>query len=285
MARIYFVGAGSPTPTRSRFGTAYVLQLGDAYLMFDCGPAATYKMVKMGLFPTQVCDLFFTHHHFDHNADYPCFLLCRWDQNTGREKALKIWGPSPTQKITERLFGPRGAFVDDWKARIEHPGSQDVFVKRGGVLPRPGPQYIVNEIESGEVVKTDQWTVTAAPTNHIAPWMASLAYRVDSPEGSVVFSGDTGICDTFTDLAQGADTLVMHCADHQHALTPALADMIGGTLDIAKTATQAATKRLVLSHQSVDLARPGSKEKAIADIAQHFDGEIIFAEEMMVLEF
>ena len=64
MARIYFADAGSPTPTHARFGTANILQLGDTNLMFDCGPAATHKMVKMGLFPTQVSDLFFTHHHF-----------------------------------------------------------------------------------------------------------------------------------------------------------------------------------------------------------------------------
>ena len=44
--------------------------------MFDCGPAATHKLVKAGLYPTQVDNLFFTHHHFDHNIDYPCFLLC-----------------------------------------------------------------------------------------------------------------------------------------------------------------------------------------------------------------
>lgn len=76
----------------------------------------------------------------------------------------------------------------------------------------------------------------------------------------------------------------MHCANHQHALTPALADMIGGTHGVAATAKQAAVKRLVLSHQNPDLARPGAKEKAIADIVQHFNGEIIFAEEMMILE-
>jgi len=73
--RLYFVGAGTPTPTPTRFGTSYVLQIDEDLLMFDCGPAATHKLVKLGLWPNRINHLFFTHHHFDHNADYPCFIL------------------------------------------------------------------------------------------------------------------------------------------------------------------------------------------------------------------
>ncbi len=94
MGIIYLLGTGTPTPTESRFGTSYVLQLDKDYLMFDCGPATTHKLVKIGLFPTQIDYLFFTHHHFDHNSDYPCFLLCRWDQSTGKEHRLQVWGPN-----------------------------------------------------------------------------------------------------------------------------------------------------------------------------------------------
>lgn len=80
MAQVYILGAGTPTPTPTRWGSAYAVHIGGEYLMFDCGPAATHKLVKAGIFPTQVDYLFFTHHHFDHDVDYPCFLLCRWDQ-------------------------------------------------------------------------------------------------------------------------------------------------------------------------------------------------------------
>ena len=142
MRTLYFVGCGTPTPTKTRFGTCYVLQLGDEFLMFDCGPAATHKLVKMGLFPTQIDYLFFSHHHFDHNADYPCFLLCRWDQSVGRENMLQVWGPPPTEWITDQLIGPQGAFNHDWRARVGHPGSQEIFVKRGGTLPRPAPTEV-----------------------------------------------------------------------------------------------------------------------------------------------
>ncbi len=77
---------------------------------------------------------FFTHHHFDHDVDYPCFLLCRWDQSIGRENRLQVFGPTLTERITERLIGERGAFTHDWQARVGHPLSQRVYRNRGGTV-------------------------------------------------------------------------------------------------------------------------------------------------------
>ncbi len=73
MVEVFVLGGGTPTPTEFRFGSAHALRIGDEVLMFDCGPAAPHKLVKAGLYPTQVDNLFFTHHHFDHagsNADF-----------------------------------------------------------------------------------------------------------------------------------------------------------------------------------------------------------------------
>lgn len=284
MNRVYFVSNGTPTPTRSRFGTCYILQLGNVFLMFDCGPAATHKLVKMGLFPTQIDYLFFSHHHFDHNADYPCFLLCRWDQSVGKENILQVWGPPPTSWITEHLIGAEGAFHHDWRARVEHPGSQEIFENRGGQLPRPEPMVKANDIQSGSKIQRDQWTVTAAKTRHIEPWMQTLAYRVDYPEGSIVFSGDTGPCRSVKDLARGCDTLVMHCWDHQKTMRKNEAGMIAGTTDAADFAKETGCKRMILAHQGPNLDKPGSKESAISDICKIYKGQIIFAEEFMVLD-
>jgi len=93
-AQIIIIGCGTPTPTPERFGSCLVIQVGGELLMFDCGPATTYKMVRMGLQPTDISHLFFTHHHYDHNVDYPCFLLCRWDHEKNGVPRLKVYGPA-----------------------------------------------------------------------------------------------------------------------------------------------------------------------------------------------
>ncbi|GAF96210.1 unnamed protein product, partial [marine sediment metagenome] len=218
MSELWLLGTGTPTPTPSRFGTSYVLRVDKDYLMIDCGPATTHKLVQAGLLPTQIDYLFFTHHHSDHSADYPCFLLCRWDQSAGRENKLSIWGPEPTELMTERLIGEDGAFVFDWKARVGHPTSQCVHHNRGGSLPRPEPDVNVEDIEPGDAIKQKNWKVTAGLANHVQPWLNSLAYRVETEDGTIVFAGDTEPCDTVQELTEGTDVLVVNCWDHQETM-------------------------------------------------------------------
>lgn len=285
MNQLYLLGTGTPTPTPNTFGTAYVLRLGEEYLMFDCGPAATHKLVKAGLWPTAVNHLFFTHHHFDHDADYPCFLLCRWDQSTGREEALNVWGPPPTKLMTERLIGPEGAFVQDWQARVGAPVSQHVHRNRGGSLPRPEPRVEVHDIGPGPVVSTGSWEVSAAAVHHVEPWLISLAYRVQAPGLTITFAGDTGPCDSLNEVARGSDVLVVNCWDHQDTM-----DDNGegpgqtGTRDAALMANEAQARMLVLTHTGKRMTAPGLREKAIGDIRTLYDGTIVFGEELLCLD-
>jgi ribonuclease Z len=285
MITIHLLGTGTPTPTTTRFGTSYVLQFDDEYIMFDCGPATTYKLVLAKLWPTQIDYLFFTHHHFDHNADYPCFLLCRWDQSTGTENILQVFGPPPTTQLTEKLIGTEGAFAIDWKARVGAPVSQSVHLNRGGSLPRPEPYVSVTDVGPGIILEKNGWKVTAATTHHVDPWLQSLAYRVDSDQGSIVIAGDTGPCEEINTLAKGADTLIVNCWDHQEIME-ANGEASGqtGTIDAGSYARDAGVKKLIITHTGPALCRPGSREKAVADIASIYDGEIIFGEELMSID-
>jgi len=283
MATLHLVGTGTPTPTPQRFGTCHVLQTDGTLLMFDCGPAATHKLVQAGLRPTDVDFLFFTHHHSDHSADYPCFLLCRWDQSTGRENMLQVFGPPPTAKLTENLIGPDGAFAHDWKARVGWPSSQHVHVNRGGSLPRPGPVVEARDVAPGPVTEAAGCRVTAATALHAQPWLESLAYRVDAPGGSVTFTGDTEPCDTLAALAGGTDTLVTNCWDLQETMD-ANGESPGqtGTLEAAAMAAEAGASRLVLTHTGPALCE--ARDRAVQQIAEQYDGEIIFGEEGMSIE-
>ncbi len=286
MAEILTLGAGTPTPTPTRFGSSHVVRLGDELLMFDCGPATTHKLVKAGLFPTQVDYLFFTHHHFDHNVDYPCFLLCRWDQSIGKEKQLQVFGPNLTEKITQGIIGEDGVFSHDWKARVNHPLSQRVFVNRGGTLPRIPPSVKAKDVGPGAVFGGEDWQVTSAQAEHVQPWLDSLAYRVDSSEGSVVLTGDTSPCSSVTDLARGADLMLCMCWDDQEIMEQnGEFDGQCGTTGAARMAQEAEVKKLVLVHVGPHLSAHGPMEKGIGDIRRIYDGELIFSEELMRIPF
>jgi ribonuclease BN (tRNA processing enzyme) len=283
-ARLFLIGCGTPTPTPERFGSCLVLKVGKEYLMFDCGPASTYKMLRLGILPTTISHLFFTHHHYDHNADYPCFLLCRWDHERGDIPQLKIYGPPPTEMITQRLIGPDGAFVDDWRARVEHPASQEVYAARGGKVPRPAPSYDIKEISIGSQMTTKKCQITAGKAIHLQPMMDCLTYRIDWDGYSLVITGDTGRHNDVEELARNATTLVVNVWDHQINMSSTLLSGFCGTLDAAEMEAAAGVKRLVITHQGPNLSRPGSREKAVADIGAIFKGELIFGEEFLILD-
>jgi ribonuclease Z len=284
MADVFVLGAGTPTPTPSRWGSAFAVKVGSEYAMFDCGPAATHKLVKVGIFPTQVDHLFFTHHHFDHDVDYPCFLLCRWDQSIGKENQLRVYGPTLTETLTERILGEGGAFAHDWKARVNHPLSQRVHVNRGGTLPRRPPSVLARDVGPGLVHEGREWRVTAAPAEHVQPFLDSLAYRLECAEGSVVFTGDTQPCRSVVELARGADMMFCMCWDDQ-ARMEASGESGGqcGTTGAARMAQEAGVKRLVLVHIGPHLASHGPMEKGIGDVRAAYSGEVIFADELMAL--
>lgn len=284
--KLYILGSGTPVPSADRFGSAYIVQIGDEYLMFDCGPSATQKLAKMGLSPVQIDYLFFTHHHFDHDVDYPCFLLSRWNLQIGIENQLKVYGPKLTEQLTRRLMDEKhGAFSHDWIARINHPLSLNAYQVRGGVLPRPAPEFIAKDIGPGKICEGKDWEITAAPAEHVEPWLDSLAYRIDSSEGSLVITGDTRPCESVINLAKDVDTLVCLCVYIQEEIdnTPE-ADYMCGSITSAEMARDSGAQRLVLVHQIHTLDEKSKREKALDDISNVFKGQIIWGEELMFLD-
>jgi len=284
--KLHVLGAGTPDPKPDRFGTAFVLEVGGDFMMVDCGPAATLKVAQAGLRPTQVGWLFFTHHHFDHNVDYPCFLLSRWDQGADRVKNLTVAGPPPTALITERLVGPEGAFVDDWRARVEHPVSQRMYTDRGGVLPRPAPAVDVREVDNGDEIHGSSWVARVVGLTHGEPWLRSVGYRIESDEGVAAFTGDAGPDGAMVELARDADVLVVACAyNSAYAAThPEVPPMITGTEDAGRVAERAGAKLTVLTHSNQGVASPEGREGALAEVRRHYAGQTVLADELTCVE-
>ena len=101
---VTIIGCGTPTPLPDRFGSSYVVQVGDEKLLFDCGPATTWKLARAGISTTEIDNVFFTHHHFDHDADFPTFILTRWDQMVPRDRELMVYGPTLTEEFTNGII-------------------------------------------------------------------------------------------------------------------------------------------------------------------------------------
>jgi len=282
MVRLILLGTGSPRPRPHRFGSACLVALEETALLFDCGPGTTIQLARAGFSPAQVRCLFFTHHHFDHNADYGYFALSHWQEGAGRVPPLRVYGPRATAHITNCLFSAQGAFADDIAARMNVAGSMHIYRRKGGLLPRKPLEIEVTELGAGSEVAGDGWKVTAAEAIHAQPYLESLAYRLETPERAIVFSGDTAPCDSLTRLAAGAHTLVYCAHDPEAAIqgTP-LAQFTSGPVSAARIAQEAGVHTLVLTHIGDSLDRPEVQERELAQARRVFPGPIILGQDLM----
>src|SRR6185369_3917761 len=130
--------------------------------------------------------------HYDHCGDYPRLVLTRWDQGAGKVADLNVYGPPPLQQMTSLLFEEKGVFGPDLISRTRHDCSLGIYQARGGVLPRRMPVPNVTEVHSGDTVRQPGWTVEVAAVRHFQPYLVSYGFRLETSEGSFVYSGDTG---------------------------------------------------------------------------------------------
>ena len=285
MISLQILCSGTPTPSDVRWGSAYALKMGNEWFMFDCGPAATYKLIKSKINPLDISNLFFTHHHSDHDADYACFLLTRFDQSIGKEKELNVYGPPPTQELTNKLIGENdGAYWHDLVARTNHPLSLWAYQERGGKLPRPIPKVNSYNINPGKVTSGNDWEIRSTRVEHVQPYLDSLAYRVDYSEGSIVFSGDTKPCQALIDLAINADVLVMECIRLESEMNDNATSLSEtSALQAGKIAEETGVKLLVLTHQAHYL--DSAKDEVFKEVKKNYKGRVIWADELMMVNF
>ena len=281
-AKLTLLGTGTPTPLVHRAGSSYLVTLDDEKILVDCGPGAVRRLLKKSVSPTTINTLLLTHLHYDHCVDYGYLTLVRWDQGVGNIPDLEVYGPEPTARMTEQLFSESGVYAPDLAARTLGRGGQFVCQQRGGKLPRKRPEPFVTEVAHGDLIEKPNWTVKVAEVKHSQPHLICMAYRLDTSDKSIVFGGDTAPTKNLTNLAEGADVLIHMC----HLLNGVVTDrritgQCSGHLDCATTARDAKVTTLILVHLTEQLERPGIRERVLFEAGEVFDGNIIFAEDLL----
>jgi ribonuclease BN (tRNA processing enzyme) len=264
----------------------------------------------------------FTHLHSDHVIDLMNMLLGFWPTETvdvfgpgdaglpiaayppGREFApLFPAAPTPgTKAMVAKLFEAYAyninvRMADEGRAGlVDNVHVHDVGVAHGSYLPdcdlavdadgatmasaAPAMEPVAIHPEDDNGVRISTILVQHAPV------FPALAYRFDTPSGSVVFSGDTGPCDNVVRLARGADYLIHEAIDvasierrvsklaNRDNIIKHLTESHTAPEEAGKIAARAGVRTLILSHLV-----PGDSEIPEAEwesrARAEFDGEII----------
>ena len=281
---VTLLGTGTPSPSLARQSSGYLVEAGQDLIVWDHGPGAHHRLLQSGRRSVDVTHAFFTHLHYDHCMDYGRLVLQRWDQGADRIADLSVYGPPPIARMTDQLFGAEGIYGPDIRARIEHKSSQDQFEARGGTLPRRRPAPKVTEIHAGSVIDGNGWKITVGHAQHVQPYLECLAFRIDTGDGSICYTGDSGPADSIVELAKGCDILI-HMNHYFSGTEPSAAYRMacGNHRDNAAIAKRAGVKTLVLTHLLGQIDQPAVREQIVHEIRQVFDGKVVWGEDLMRL--
>ncbi|HWX83511.1 MAG TPA: MBL fold metallo-hydrolase [Xanthobacteraceae bacterium] len=277
--RIVFLGTkGGPRVDNGPSNPANLVMVNDAPFVIDCGMGVSRQLVRAGVPLSSVKYIFISHHHSDHNLEYGNLVYNAWA--TGLSTPVYSFGPVGIEAMT-KTYWELNKF--DIETRIADEGRPDLR-----------PLLIAKDItEDGVVLQTPDVKVTAFRTPH-PPIVDNFAYKFETPDGTIVFSGDTAYNPKLAEFTKGADVLV-----HEALYVPWVDRLVartrnGATLrkhlleshttaeDVGRIADAAGVKVLVMSHLV-----PGdldvTDENWTNEAKKNFKGRIIVARDLKEL--
>lgn len=287
---IVFLGTGTPIPDpRTQGPSLAVIVNGTPYLV-DTGVGIVRRAAEAqsrGIGPLGVDNLktaFITHLHSDHTLGLPDLIFTPWI--FGRKAPLELYAPPGTKEMVNHI---EQAWSEDIDARIT-----------GGEGGNPtGYKVNVHEMQPGVVYQDANVKVTAFRVSHIN-WKNAFGFRFDTADNkSIVVSGDRrdAPSDQIEKMCNGCDFLIHEVFSgdglletvYSTAKFPKTAEQWHNYMmashtqaeDLARIATNAGAKTLILDHQIF----LGAADEAdmVGRIRKGYNGKTVFAHDLDVV--
>ena len=279
--RIVMLGTGTPIPDPDRSGPAVAIIVDSVAYLFDAGAGVMRRAAAagrsaarafgppnaMGQVAPQFDRLFLTHLHSDHTLGLADVIFTQWIQ--GRREPLDIYGPPGTKHLV---------------AGILDANSEDIAERMAASLG-PAPyawKSVVHEIAEGIAFKDERITVRAFAVPH-AGWKYAFGYRIETPDRTIVISGDTRANSTIAAQCRGCDVLIHEVySDSGFTTIPAGRQVYHSKAHTSATqlgdiATRARPKLLILYHQ---LFFGSTEEKLLSEVRSRFSGRVVSAHDL-----
>ncbi len=253
----YVVPLGvAPALPDAEHANSYLAVVGrGGYWLVDCADSPIGRLQRAGIDPLTVRGIIITHFHPDHVYGLPAFLLGLFMLADGQPRSE----PLPVYARAEVLPLVRGMIA--------------LFEGQSWVSPLSLAYHEIAPVVDALVAEDDEFTVTAAPTQHSIPSIV-VRFALRGTSRAFVYSSDTFPCPEVGALARGA-TLLFHEAtdsDRNHT-RPGAAGAI---------AARAGVGRLVLIHY---YTQPGPMVHALSEAAKTFSGPVELAEEFKLYQW
>jgi len=242
MTKLTVLGSAGGTPTRTNPASGYLVETAGMSFWLDAG-TGTFMELARRVDPGQLDGVILSHLHVDHCSDL--FGLYGY------------LGFGPSGELPVPVLAP-GEAKEHFAAFAGATGEHVFFTV-----------FDFAEVDARSSVKIDQVTIGFGEAVHPVP---AVVTRFDTPDGSVVYSGDTGPGSDLPSLADGADVLLCEASiagrrndqSYPYHLT---------AYEAGEIAAAAGVGTLVVTH----LASGVDPEGALAEAATTYNGEIILA--------
>ena len=296
VTRLFTLGTrGGPNPAVGRAQSSNLLIVNRTLYVVDAGPGVTRRLTRAGISIRDIDNVFITHAHDDHTGGLGELLTAQYILN--RTKPVNIYGPLGTEILVKALVQALGV-------------SSDIRLSDGTRTVPIAKVFLGHDTKIGAMYQDSNVKVTAAENTHFhfppgTPAYGkykSYAYRFDTPDRVIVFTGDTGPSAAVTELAKGADMLVSEVtnsieeykenqirAGRWQARTPeeqaaSIRHMSEEHLtpeEVGKMAALAGVKTVVLTHLP-PTADPKDDYKRFGEqVKKHFSGQVLIAKDLM----
>jgi ribonuclease BN (tRNA processing enzyme) len=269
------LGTGTPEPYPDRAGAAVAIVVNGAAYLVDCGSGVVKRVEaaeQNGINALNLKNLnvvFITHLHSDHTLGYPDLIFSPWVLH--RKARLQAYGPRGLRGMTNHI-------LKAWQ--------QDIRVRTTGLEEANHSGYKVNvhEISPGIVYQDQNVKVTAFLVKH-GSWKQAFGYRFDTPDRSIVLSGDTAPADSVVQACNGCDILLHEVYNVKGAemreehWRQYFAAFHTSPQQLGDIATRAHPKLLVLYHQVLEHL---PEEDLLDQVRQYYKGEVVSAHDLGV---
>ena len=263
------------------WSTCSVIEVEGHPYIVDCGLGVTRQFVEAGYSLSQVDNIFITHHHSDHNLEFGPLVHTLW--TSGTSDHVDVYGPKGTQNL---LDGFLKSLEIDINVRIEDEKQRDL----ASIIK-------VSEISEGLVMEDERVKVTALKVVH-GLLENCFAFKFETKDKKVVFSGDTIYFPPLIEFSKDADLLVHEVmlerginvlAERLKKVKPNLIDhlMISHTTaeDAAKLAKEANVKHMVFNHYVPHIPKEFPNSEFVDAAKRVWDGRITAGYDLCEIDF
>lgn len=276
---VTITGTGTPSIRSHLAGAGVCVRYGDTVLQFDAGRNTAGRLHAIDVEVLDLTAVFLTHYHSDHVVGLTDIALSRWVTDFADEHVdspLQIVAPhGHTMSFCERMH-------DIWDNDL------DVRARHADRTPNPRVELHGFDVpdKPTEVWADGEVRVLAGQVRH-EPVEGAVGYRVETPDGVVVVSGDTKVCPEMAELSRGADVVIYEALRTQLVLDEwpeseyFVTEYHADTIEIGQQMAELAIPTLMLTHLIPHLDSADDKQPFIDEVRSGgYTGNLIVCDDL-----